>query len=92
MNNNLTTAKAHAAVVKHVAQHIDDILFGDINAPMTEKEIFDELNRILCYYDMPLKQIEECAHTIMDLYDDFPRTTSRVGDDEYPSSQSRRQD
>ena len=68
MNNNSTTADAHAAIVKRVAQHIDDILFGDINAPMTEEETFDELNRILCFYGMPLKQIEECAHTIMDMY------------------------
>ena len=69
MNNNLTTADANAAVVKHVAQHIDDILFGDINAPMTEEETFVELSRILSYYGMPSETVEECAHTIMDMYE-----------------------
>ena len=61
MNKNLTTADANAAVVKHVAQHIDDILFGDINAPMTEEETFVELSRILTYYGMPTETVEECA-------------------------------
>ena len=53
---------------------------------ITEEEIFDELNRILCYYGMPIKQIEECVHTIMDMYDDLSRTNERTGNDECPSS------
>ncbi len=68
MNKNSSTSDAHVAVVKHVAEHIDDILFGDINAPMTEEEIFVELKRILYYYGIPEERIEECAHTIMEMY------------------------
>ena len=41
----MTKTDANAAVVKHVAKHIDDILFGDIDAPMTEEETFTELSR-----------------------------------------------
>ena len=69
MNKESTMADANAAVVKHVAKHIDDILFGDINAPMTEEETFVELERILSYYGIPLENIEDCAHTIMDMFE-----------------------